>query len=426
ITSKSPTVGVLCFEASGLMSKLIHLWQRSSEIGISRLRIESIHVEGVRKIVSNDDAFLLGLACAEMIESLRWIGESIAWISAKCQDPNLRSFRELFHQFADSGRDPHNWLLGSKEMESRIKTMNRLVAATAALQKRMDELLTLENGFRKLVQQQRRHDGDAQRRLIELQQRILREKQEAASLKEKSLWSRSFDTVASHLITSAFTIVARVKLVFGVGHVAPLSRSPSSSSALVYPSESDDSVIHEFSSSSPAIHFEDGEEEEEGIFRMNSRKLRPPESTLGAAGLSLHYANLIMLMEKMIRSPQLIGADARDALYSMLPNSIRTSLRARLKGVVGFPATDPVLATEWRNALHRILGWLSPLAHNMIEWHNERSFEHRKQLMPRTTDNDVLLLQTLCFANTHKTEAAITEMLVGLNYVWRFRKQMNA
>ena len=127
------------------------------------------------------------------------------------------------------------------------------------------------------------------------------------------------------------------------------------------------------------------------------------------------------MLFRSIKSPQLVGVDARDDLYSMLPSSIRSSLRARLKGV-GFSASDPVLAGEWRTALGRILGWLSPMAHNMIKWQNERSFEQQNLL----TKTNVLLLQTLLFGNKEKTEAAITELLVGLNYIWRFEREMTA
>ena len=62
------------------------------------------------------------------------------------------------------------------------------------------------------------------------------------------------------------------------------------------------------------------------------------------------------------------------------------------------------------------------MAHNMIKWQSERSFE-QQNLMPKT---NVLLLQTLFFANKEKAEAAITELLVGLNYIWRFEREMNA
>ncbi|KAF6156192.1 hypothetical protein GIB67_010656 [Kingdonia uniflora] len=122
----------------------------------------------------------------------------------------------------------------------------------------------------------------------------------------------------------------------------------------------------------------------------------------------------------MIKSPHLVGIDARDDLYRMLPISVRVSLRGRLRGV-GFSASDPVFAGEWQDALGKILSWLSPLAQNMIKWQSERSFE-QQNLMPRT---NVLLLQTLFFTNQAKTEVAITEQVVNAlkpEYAvpWRF------
>ncbi|KAL8210839.1 hypothetical protein R6Q57_005276 [Mikania cordata] len=94
-----------------------------------------------------------------------------------------------------------------------------------------------------------------------------------------------------------------------------------------------------------------------GFFEMNSKMLKPSSTSLGSAALALHYANLIIVIEKMIRSPQLVGVDAGDDIHMMLPNSIRSLLRHRLKGI-GFTASDPVLAGEWREALGKILGWL--------------------------------------------------------------------
>ncbi|KAL8552599.1 hypothetical protein ACS0TY_001331 [Phlomoides rotata] len=377
---KKSNVGVLAFEIAGLMSKLLHLWQSLSDKSIARLRCESICLEGVGKIVSNDEAFLLGLACAEVVENLRLVAKSISRISKKCQDPTLRCFDRALDEFASTGRDPNNWLLTSKEMESKVhRRLDEFIATTTALHREMEELLSLEKKSSQLKDP---------KKAIELRQKMAWQRQQIKYLKEKCLWSRSFDTVTSFLSRFAFTILARIKLVFGIGL---------SSSALVHPLTN--------------------------MLESNSRIIQnPPETTLGSAALCLHYANLIIVMEKMIRSPQLVGVDARDDLYSMLPNSVRFGLRARLKGV-GFSASDPVLAGEWRDALHKILGWLSPLAHNMIKWQSERSFEQHKYLVPKT---NVVLLQTLFFANQHKTEAAITELLVGLNYIWRFEREMNA
>ncbi|CAN7036027.1 unnamed protein product [Brassica oleracea var. botrytis] len=51
----------------------------------------------------------------------------------------------------------------------------------------------------------------------------------------------------------------------------------------------------------------------------SSRFLKLSETTLGGSGVALHYANLIVVMEKMIKRPQLVGLNARDDLCSMLP-----------------------------------------------------------------------------------------------------------
>ncbi|EEF51505.1 conserved hypothetical protein [Ricinus communis] len=403
------------------MSKLFHLWQSLSDKNIIRLRNESISIEGVRKMVSNDESFLLGLACAEMVQNLRLLAKSVSRLSKRCEDGNLRRFERLFDEFANSGHDPNFWVLSSKEMEAKNKKMDRYVTVTATLYKEMEELSTLEGGVRKALQCIDHESTTKGQKIMDLQQKIFWQRQEVKYLKERSLWNRSFDGVVSMLVRSIFTILARIKLVFGIGPGYPTSLPRSlSASATVHPTENP-STCNFVSGPLKSTKLEGDKDLVDMFFESNSKLLKPPETTLGAAALALHYANLIIVMEKMIKSPQLVGVDARDDLYSMLPNSIRSSLRARLKGV-GFSASDPLLAAEWRDALGRILGWLSPLAHNMIKWQSERSFE-QQNLVPRT---NVLLLQTLFFANKEKTEAAITELLVGLNYIWRFEREMTA
>ncbi|KAK4431090.1 protein PSK SIMULATOR 3 [Sesamum alatum] len=161
------------------------------------------------------------------------------------------------------------------------------------------------------------------------------------------------------------------------------------------------------------------------VVASKSKLLNPPPETLGAAALALHYANVIIFIEKLVASPHLIGNDARDDLYNMLPASIRAALRAKLKPyskTLTASVYDTALAGEWNEAMSGTLEWIAPLAHNMIRWQSERSFEHQS-LVSRT---NVLLVQTLYFANQERTEAAITELLVGLNYIWRFGREINA
>ncbi|CAH9111408.1 unnamed protein product [Cuscuta europaea] len=151
-----------------------------------------------------------------------------------------------------------------------------------------------------------------------------------------------------------------------------------------------------------------------------------PPDTLGAAALALHYANIIIVIEKFVASPHLIGQDAREDLYNMLPTSVRAALRAKLKPyakILIMSGHDMALAEEWNEAMLGILGWLAPLAHHMMRWQSERSFEHHHSFISRTTN--VFLVQTLYYANQEKTEATIAELLVGLNYVWGYSREIN-
>ncbi|KAL4557382.1 hypothetical protein LXL04_035558 [Taraxacum kok-saghyz] len=152
-------------------------------------------------------------------------------------------------------------------------------------------------------------------------------------------------------------------------------------------------------------------------------QIAPAPETLGGVALALHYANVIIVLEKLVASPHLIGHDARDDLYNMLPKNVINGLRARLKPYakgLGNCVYDTGLAEEWSEAMLGILDWLSPLAHNMIRWQSERSFEHQN-LLSRT---NVLLVQTVYYANQEKIEAMIVELLVGLNYIWRFSREV--
>ncbi|CAJ1974382.1 unnamed protein product [Sphenostylis stenocarpa] len=165
----------------------------------------------------------------------------------------------------------------------------------------------------------------------------------------------------------------------------------------------------------------------QSIFKPLCKLLNPPPETLGAAALALHYANVIIVIEKLAASSHLIGLDARDDLYNMLPRRVRAALKTKLKPFTKTMASpssiyDPSLAEEWNDAMSSILEWLAPLAHNMIRWQSERSYE-QQSFVSRT---NVLLVQTLYFANQEKTEEVITELLVGLNYVWKYGRELNA
>lgn len=498
------TIGVLAFEVASLMSKTVHLWHSLSDHQIMQLRDEILHLEGVRRLVSDDDQFLLGLVVAETTESLGFLYRSVGRLGKRCSDPVLQRFDQLFVDLVKSGSDPFGMCYANWKMDKKVKKMERLVGATSNLHQELEVLSELEQGLCRL-QVQSRANSD-QTSVIDFKQKVLWQRQEVKYIRANSLWNCTYDYTLRLLGRSLFTIVARIKHVFRLeqrdcvvgGKPTPTKQLFRSQSSLVpgvtdlsvHPSDKFfsgpliaksvpiqttkkklDSLPPSHKSptlktpkwvvglpfkgcmagggDSPIMHscipLEAGHHRSSttqitssldqsvvynssliSMFDLNKSNHFPkaPDSTLSAAALALHYANLIIVIEKLAASPHLIGSDAREDLYNMLTASIRAALRARLKTYaknLTSSVCDPKLAADWTEAIDRILDWLAPLAHNMIRWQSERNFEQRHVV----SATNVLLLQTLYFANQVKTEAAITELLVGLNYLWRYAREMN-
>ncbi|KAL0913349.1 hypothetical protein M5K25_016801 [Dendrobium thyrsiflorum] len=383
-------VSILAFEIAGLMSKILHLWRSLSDASLVRLRNETITLPGVRKLVSDDDAFLLALACAELTDGLRSAVASISALCWRCTDQSLRQFGCLFKEFGDSGGDPHRWVMTWKEMDAKAKKMDGYVASAAALYKEMDELAEAERGLGKVLGA----EGP--------QQLIVWKRREVKYLKQSSLWSSSFDSAISLLVRSSFTILARIKQVFGIPQIIPYNSS--FISATVHPE-------------TPPPATTPG-----SIITTSTAALTPPPTTVGAASLAPHYAKLVVVVERMMQAPR-ARADVRDEMYGMMTARLRAMVRARLIGVGRGPPRDSGLASEWRAAMREIMEWLGPVAHGTLRWHGERSYERRSA--GAVVRENVFVLQTLYFANMEKVEAAIVELLVGINYVWRFEMELS-
>eukprot|EP00252_Welwitschia_mirabilis_P000393 TRINITY_DN10406_c0_g2_i1.p1 TRINITY_DN10406_c0_g2~~TRINITY_DN10406_c0_g2_i1.p1 ORF type:complete len:573 (+),score=16.74 TRINITY_DN10406_c0_g2_i1:144-1862(+) len=528
--SKGEKIGVLAFEVGNLMSKLIQLWNSLSDSEILRLRDEIITMEGVRRLVSSDENFLLSLARAEKLDTLTELAESVGRLGQKCADPTLQGFLHVYQDLLRETLDLRPLILSPKEMESKIKKMEKLIASTSNLYQELEVLSELEQTLRRI------QNSDTKEGIHSIQHKLVWHRAETKSLRETSLWNRTYDSIVRILSHTVFTILARIRFVFrdrnsessffdsfsrslsASGPInrgqkseevkfssGPLERCPVEFNAgrrfgpvlnrlgshKVWNDKERDAV---FASRNLDIFTKSGSparvSKEFSIYTMNGqgngvshhfpsparlsvdsnprsdfikfnrcktsindysvsvaesnpdsisssgntrvststgtfqkhRFLNAPSTTLGGAALALHYANVIIIIEKLVRYPHLIGPDARDDLYQMLPTSVRNSLRSKLKSYSKNMTYNAGLAADWNDALGRILEWLAPLAHNMIRWQSERNFE-QQHMLPRT---NVLLLQTLYFANQAKTEAAITELLVGLNYICRYEQEIRA
>ncbi|KGN63044.1 uncharacterized protein LOC101204446 [Cucumis sativus] len=570
-STQKVVIGVLAFEIASLMSKLVHLWQSLSDKQVGRLREEINNSLGIKKLVSDDDEYIVRLICAEMTENLVHVAKSVARLGKKCSDPSLKNFEHVFDALIQIGADPYGWIYSWKKMEKKVKKMETFISVNANLYQEMEMLADLEQTFSRMKANE---DSDVIN-LVEFRKKVAWKQQEVKNLREMSLWKRTYDYTILLLARSLFTIFSRIKRVFeneqsvdndGTDDSRDMSsdyiaRSQSVSSlmqSMVHPSESGltkfaSGPLKRFTTKSGPIsktakpnnfysgplgssitksgpisgpvsgtnrnfnsysgpltssairsgptsgidnktnqknwlvggysslfngkksHQKPNRLTQVGPFKgcmisgpssmvanchissngyhsqlingakdtgnivehcnraspckqllsTKCRLLDAPPETLGGAALALHYANVIIVIEKLAASPHLIGLDARDDLYNMLPAKVRASLRAALKPYAKSLASsmyDTGLAGEWNEAIAGILEWLAPLAHNMVRWQSERSFE-QQNFVSRT---NMLLVQTLFFANQEKTEAIITELLVGLNYLWNFGRELNA
>ncbi|KAE9617603.1 hypothetical protein Lalb_Chr03g0037091 [Lupinus albus] len=538
---KKEMIGILSFEVANVMSKTIHLHKSLSESEISKLRNEIFNSEGVKNLVSSDEAYLLELTLAEKLDELNRIAGVVSRLGKKCSEPALQGFEHVYGDIVGGVIDVKELRFLVKHMEGMVRKMVRYVNATRNLYSEIEVLNELEQGVKKF--QHNQHEES--RRAFE--QKLMWQKQDVKHLKDISLWNQTFDKVVELLARTVCTIYARISVIFGepsmrnnslgLGGSSPAMQNVSGflSGQINVPMSSEglkrsqskkngfhlDSVGRVFrerrgTTSTPWIDMrrgglaslgpEDfgfscgtssgrlfmeclsfrnsvskfGDADDGYVFdpddRYNShgvgvgnnngmkrehlchsgvlshaqsgvpftgdlRRVKfavqscstfgpksrltfyAPPPTLGGSALALHYANVIIVIEKLLRYPHLVGEEARDDLYHMLPTSLRLSLKAKLKSYVkNLAIYDAPIAHDWKENLDGVLRWLAPLAHNMIRWQSERNFEQH-QIVSRT---NVLLLQTLYFADREKTEEAICEILVGLNYVCRYEHQQNA
>ncbi|KAL2502659.1 hypothetical protein Fot_36507 [Forsythia ovata] len=504
---QKPVIGILAFEVSRLMSKVVNIWQCLGDQKIVRLREEIVNSVGIQKLVSLDDDYLMDLVLAEIIENLVSVAKSVAILGKKCADP---MYHNLERVFVDPGEmDPKwiSWQYRLKKMERKVKKMEKFVACTEQLYHELEVLAEIEQNLRRM-----QAGADmGQVNLFEFQRKIVWQNLEVKNLQETSPWVRTYDYIVRILFRSLFTIVERIKHLYRVNQIGNvedcnhyehphsdfLVRRNSVSARIhfsVYTSEnklyrsfsdlglSDDKSgsrnkkLHVLSQSS--IHSgkntpmkarrlapdgfkgqmtggsnspvkgsytpstsdtlgsnktsnKDNDDTnavparycsttptKQSFFNSKRKLLNAPISTLGYAALALHYANIILLIKKLSPAPHLISHNLRDNLYNMLPTNIRNRLRAKLivfSKSSGSLIYDAAVAEEWKLALARILEWLSPLALNTIRWYSDLNVERQQVIF----GSNVLLVQTLHFANQVKTEAAIIELLMGLNYLSR-------
>ncbi|KQK10543.1 uncharacterized protein LOC100846283 [Brachypodium distachyon] len=459
------TLGILAFEAAAAMSRLLSLHRSLSEQEVSRLRSDAMRSPGVAYLNSTDQAFLLRLACAELVASLDAAAAAVARLGLRCGidfGGVYASVKAGGVSNSDARLDP--LLAGKGGLKVKAKKMERLVAATSKLCSEMEALDELEAAERKLATRGwSRLSGPIPAKLApdpppcasdplgaeSIRQEIKTQQLKVRRLKEESLWSQSYEKAVGLMARAACAVFARICTVFGQ-YVPGLPPAPTPSSSATTsdrvqtriakllnprtgkakassgPMLARPSRVHPpapLSSSCPIIGtirpYSSGSGQKPG--GTDWRKLLDaPPSTVGGAGLDQQYANVIASAEQLLQMEaegrQEEANAERAEMYEMLPGKLRAAVRSKLRD---WWRRDPGplddgLAEGWKEAVGRIMAWLGPMARDTVQWQAERNMDRTRRFDGGTR---VYALQTLRWADKEKAEAAIVEVLVALSCV---------
>jgi len=116
------SLGILAFEAAAAMSKLLSLHRSLSDQEVSRLRSDAMRSPGVVYLNSTDQAFLLRLACAELVVSLDAAAAAVARLGLRCGIDFGDVYACLKADAPDASLDP----LVAKGLRVKAKKMEQM------------------------------------------------------------------------------------------------------------------------------------------------------------------------------------------------------------------------------------------------------------------------------------------------------------
>ncbi|KAL3536432.1 hypothetical protein ACH5RR_004893 [Cinchona calisaya] len=448
---KTNNLGILSFETAKTMSKLVSLYKSLSHREISRLTNEVMRSQGIAYLNSMDKGLLLGLACAERLQDLDKTATAVTRLGQKCRDFGLTGFDLVYTDLKLGIIDLRKLVYGSKGIEKRVEKMEKLIAATASLYSSLEALTELEMSERKMNRWKDKGPLMQNKPNLKLfKQKLDQQRKQVHHFREISLWSQTFDKSVDLMARVVCFVYARICVVFGpyvpfissvslrnmrplhpknIVRVSPVlcmidrpmkdqiyahsEPIPTTLSVSNYKP----SMVQFYSSKSIFFLNEDDDLGARKASKNNRLFHAAGPSTVGGSGLALRYANVILLAEKCLDSAESLDPYMRESLYQMLPENIKHLVKSKLSKNMKGTEGDELLAEGWTEALKDIMEWLTPMAHDTLQWHLERNPEKMKFYSKPT----VLLLQTLHFSDQEKTEAAIAEVLVSLSCIFKHR-----
>lgn len=367
IVSKGNKISILAFEVANTIMKGACLMHSLSESSIHHLKEGVLHSEAVQKLVLKDTDELLKMIASDKREELALFSREVIRFGNRCKDPQWHNLDRYFMK--QSGQvSPHKQL--KEDAETVMQQLIILVQYTAEL---YHELQTLH-----------RFDQDSHSKYrIEagshaiLPEEFKKQKKLVKKLKKRSLWSRSLEEIMEKLLDVVLFLHMEIQHSFGTDG-----------------------------------QFEDAIEAVEGPLSSYQR--------LGPAGLSLHYANIILQIDGIAARSSSMPPNARESLYQSLPPSIKSSLRSKIQS---FHVKEEFSPPEIKAEMEKTLQWLVPIASNTIKshhgfgWVGEWANSGFEASEPSTEKAELIRIETLYHADKVKTEAYITDQLVWLHHL---------
>ncbi|KAJ8765297.1 hypothetical protein K2173_011994 [Erythroxylum novogranatense] len=376
VATKGNELTILAFEVANTVVKGSNIMQSLSKERIRHLKDNVFSSEGVQSLISNDTDELLRVVAVDQREELKiFVGEVVRF-GNRCKDPQWHNLDRYFEKLSRE-LTPQKHL--REESEAVIELLMTFVHSTAELYHELQVLDRLEQDCQHKSQESSLAATQIGQNLASLRAELKSQRKQLRNLKKRSLWSRSLEEVMEKLVDIVHFLLLEIHDTFGKvdGHVT----------------------------------FQGSE----------SNRQR-----LGPAGLSLHYANIIMQIDNLVVRSSSIPQNMRDQLYQGLPPSIKSALRSKLQS---HRVKEELTITEIKDEMEKTLQWLVPMSTNTAkahhgfgwvgEWANTGSDVNRRAA---TTPAQIIRIETLHHADKEKTEAYILDLLLWLHHLVRKSK----
>ncbi|XP_024972151.1 uncharacterized protein LOC112511023 [Cynara cardunculus var. scolymus] len=368
VATKGNKITILSFEVANTIVKGATLMQSLSKDNIKHLKEVVLPSEGVQRLISKDMDELLRIAAADKREELKVFSGEVVRFGNRCKDPQWHNLDRYFEKLG-SELNPQKQL--KEEAETIMEHLKNLVQYTAELYHELHALDRFEQDFRRKQLEEDNPNapprGDS---LTILRAELKSQKKHVRSLQKKSLWSKILEEVMEQLVDIVHFLHMEIHNAFGTADT--------------------------------------------------QKPVKSNRQKLGAAGLALHYANIITQIDTLVTRSSSVPPSTRDALYQGLPPSIKSAMRSKLHS---FQPKEELTVAEIKAEMEKTLQWLVPIATNTTkahhgfgwvgEWANTGSEVNRKP----SCQTDSLRIETLHHADKEKTEECILELVVWLHHL---------